>query len=432
VGLCTGSFAAAAISTSQTLSELIPAGIEAVLVAFRTGLRSLELRNDIERPIPESSRSWSVVVSAYEDQAAELIETFSLKKVSLRSPGHHSSKLRLQCLSVSSKPYVSAIAPTNVTISGPPSVLNEFLAATSLKPHYLPIESPYHAPLLFGSSDVDQIIGQFHDEALQLYKPRIALFSAASGKMIVAEDFKALLHRVVSDTLFEQIRWDNFVQFFAEEAFQQTAFQECTICPVSSNAAQLLSSTLTRSTKMDVTITDLLNAGVSTSQPAMPTGKFEQSKIAIVGFSGRYPEAASNDEFWELLHAGRDVHRTVPEDRFNWKTHFDPAGKRKNTSRIQYGCFINEPGLFDARFFNMSPREAENTDPAQRLVITATYEALEMAGMVLNRTPSTQQDRVGVFFGVTSDDWREVNSGQNIDTYFIPGGNRAFVPGRIR
>ena len=38
VGICTGSFAAAAISTSQTLSELIPAGVEAVLVAFRTGL----------------------------------------------------------------------------------------------------------------------------------------------------------------------------------------------------------------------------------------------------------------------------------------------------------------------------------------------------------------------------------------------------------
>lgn len=32
---------------------------------------------------------------------------------------------------------------------------------------------------------------------------------------------------------------------------------------------------------------------------------------------------------------------------------------------------------------------------------------------------------------MTSDDWREVNSGQNVDTYFIPGGNRAFTPGRI-
>ena len=82
-------------------------------------------------------------------------------------------------------------------------------------------------------------------------------------------------------------------------------------------------------------------------------------------------------------------------------------------------------------FFNLSPREAENTDPAQRLALMSAYEAMEMAGLVPDRTPSTQRDRIGVFFGVTSDDWREVNSGQNIDTYFIPGGNRAFVPGRI-
>ena len=183
---------------------------------------------------------------------------------------------------------------------------------------------------------------------------------------------------------------------------------------------------------MNVAITDFLNPALPNTLPARPTGKFEQSKIAIIGFSGRFPESSSNEEFWDLLHAGRDVHRTIPEDRFDWKTHFDATGKSKNTSRVQYGCFIKEPGLFDARFFNMSPREAENTDPAQRLAIKTTYEALEMAGMVLNRTPSTQQDRVGVFFGVTSDDWREVNSGQDVDTYFIPGGNRAFVPGRIR
>lgn len=54
-----------------------------------------------------------------------------------------------------------------------------------------------------------------------------------------------------------------------------------------------------------------------------------------------------------------------------------------------------------------------------------------MAGFVPDRTPSSQRDRVGVFFGTTSDDWREVNSGQDVGTYFIPGGNRAFVPGRI-
>lgn len=134
-----------------------------------------------------------------------------------------------------------------------------------------------------------------------------------------------------------------------------------------------------------------------------PTGKFVDSKIAIVGFSGRFPSADSSEAFWDLLRAGRDVHREIPPDRFDWKSHYDATGKTKNTSRIKYGCFIDEPGNFDSRFFNMSPREAENTDPAQRLAITTTYEAMEMAGMVRNRTPSTQQDRIGVFFGTTSD-----------------------------
>ena len=319
-----------------------------------------------------------------------------------------------------------------MTISGPPSILKQLLATTSLKQYQLPIESPYHGSHLFGTQDFDDIIGQFHNGVLQSYHSRIPLLSAASGQIIAADSFKALLYKVVSDTLCEQVRWDNILRSCVEEIFQRKAFEECTICPVSSNASQLLASTLTRSTKIKVTISHVLNASASTAQPAVPSGKLEQSKIAIIGYSGRFPECASNEEFWDLLSAGRDVHRTIPEDRFNWKTHFDSTGKTKNTSRVQYGCFIKEPGMFDARFFNMSPRESENTDPAQRLAITATYEALEMAGLVPNRTPSTQQDRIGVFFGVTSDDWREVNSGQNIDTYFIPGGNRAFVPGRIR
>lgn len=59
------------------------------------------------------------------------------------------------------------------------------------------------------------------------------------------------------------------------------------------------------------------------------------------------------------------------------------------------------------------------------------YEAIESAGIVPDATPSTRRDRVGIFYGVTSNDWMETNSAQNIDTYFIPGGNRAFIPGRI-
>ncbi|TLD37529.1 6-deoxyerythronolide-B synthase [Venturia nashicola] len=415
IGLCTGSYAAAAISTSRTVSELIPAGVEAVLVAFRTALHSLTTRNEIEQPVPESNASWSAVVSLKEKRAIELLAAFGQE---------HS-------LPKTSKPYLSAVSPTSVTISGPPTVLRSFLEASSLKPYYLPIETPYHAKHLFSTSDVDQIVGTFHDGVLQSYSTRIPLLSASNGKQFSATSYRSLLSSIVSDTLCELVRLDIVLQSCVDDILHELTPKRLSIFPVSSNAAQVFASKFSGSKQVEVSVNDMFNIDILGTQPALPSGKFQDSKIAIIGFSGRYPDSASNEEFWDLIHNGRDVHREIPPDRFDWKAHFDPTGKKKNTSRVKYGCFIKEPGMFDARFFNLSPRESENTDPAQRLAITATYEAIEMAGLVPNRTPSTRSDRIGVFFGVTSDDWREVNSGQNIDTYFIPGGNRAFIPGRI-
>jgi acyl transferase domain-containing protein len=98
---------------------------------------------------------------------------------------------------------------------------------------------------------------------------------------------------------------------------------------------------------------------------------------------------------------------------------------------LEFGCFIDEPGLFDAPFFNMSPREALQTDPMQRLALVTAAEALERSGYVPNRTASTDLSRVGTFYGCACDDYREVNTAQEIGTYFITGGCRAFGPGRI-
>ncbi|KAL1963600.1 hypothetical protein VTN77DRAFT_8045 [Rasamsonia byssochlamydoides] len=159
-----------------------------------------------------------------------------------------------------------------------------------------------------------------------------------------------------------------------------------------------------------------------------PSGR---PKIAIVGMSGRFPEAEDPAAFWNLLFQGLDVHKTVPPSRWDVSTHVDLTGKRKNTSRTPYGCWLNNPGLFDAKFFSISPREAPQVDPASRIALMTAYEAMEQAGMVPGATPSTKTDRVGVFYGVSSNDWMEINSAQNIDTYFIPGGCGAFVPGRI-
>ena len=109
-------------------------------------------------------------------------------------------------------------------------------------------------------------------------------------------------------------------------------------------------------------------------------------------------------------------------------SHVDPSGRKKNTSLTSYGCFIDQPGLFDATFFRMSPREAANTDPMQRLLLVTAHEALEMSGFVPNRTPSSMLDRVGTFYGQTIDDYREVNASQNIDAFYVTGGLRPFGP----
>jgi asperthecin polyketide synthase len=66
-----------------------------------------------------------------------------------------------------------------------------------------------------------------------------------------------------------------------------------------------------------------------------------------------------------------------------------------------------------------------------RLAIVTAYEALEMSGYSPNRTPSTNTKRIGIYYGQASDDWREVNTGQNICTYGVPGTERAFANGRI-
>jgi monodictyphenone polyketide synthase len=125
------------------------------------------------------------------------------------------------------------------------------------------------------------------------------------------------------------------------------------------------------------------------------------------------------------------VSRQIPGDRFDVDTHYDPTGMQLNKSMTQFGCFIDEPGMFDAPFFNMSPREAQILDPQMRLALVTAYEALERAGYVERRTATTQPERIGTWYGQAADDYREVNQGQEVSTFYIPGGCRAFGPGRI-
>jgi len=130
--------------------------------------------------------------------------------------------------------------------------------------------------------------------------------------------------------------------------------------------------------------------------------------------------------FWRILEQGIDVSRRIPADRFDIETHFDPTGKQLNKSMTEYGCFIDEPGAFDAPFFNMSPREAQIVDPQMRLALVTAYEALERSGYVENRTFASQLERIGTWYGQAADVRLPVQSCQGSEDGVIYFG--AFIP----
>lgn len=235
-----------------------------------------------------------------------------------------------------------------------------------------------------------------------------------------------LLRQVVEDILIRPLSFDTVIATVVSKA-RESGRETCNISSIGpSSALSSFVSSLRAGTELEVSVGEQFRPTKSTSDR-----KDKSEKIAIVGMSGRFPNADSIETLWSLLEQGLDVHRRVPRDRWDVEAHYDPTGKKKNTSHTPYGCFIDEPGLFDARFFNMSPREAYQTDPMGRLALVTAYEALEMSGFMPNRTPSSMTDRVGTFYGQSSDDWRQVNAAENVDTYYIPGNIRAFGPGRI-
>lgn len=336
-----------------------------------------------------------------------------------------------------SQVYVSAVSVTSVAISGPPNTLRSLFASgyLSVKPTSIPVYGPYHAAHLHSSANVANILRLTDDGVKDVFhntKPRSAIMSCKTGEWIREDDTITLLEKVVYEILNDTLVFDKFLDAGVEMA-QKYEGKTILILPFgpTQNAATL-ANLLKSKTANNVILRNPPRISKESITASIGNhGSKGRGKLAIVGMAGRFPDAASHEKLWELLEKGLDVHRVVPADRFPVATHVDPSGKAINTSHTPYGCWIEKPGYFDPRFFNMSPREAFQTDPMQRMALTTAYEALEMSGYVPNRTASTKLDRIGTFYGQTSDDWREINAAQEVDTYYITGGVRAFGPGRI-
>ena len=117
------------------------------------------------------------------------------------------------------------------------------------------------------------------------------------------------------------------------------------------------------------------------------------SEIAIVGMAGRFPGAADLDEFWDNLRRG------VESIRFFSREELLAAGVDPrlvdDPSYVPAKGALAGADLFDAHFFDYSPREAQIMDPQQRLFLECAWSAMEDAGY----GGAAVAEGVGVFAG---------------------------------
>ncbi|PRQ11864.1 polyketide synthase [Corynebacterium sp. 13CS0277] len=132
-----------------------------------------------------------------------------------------------------------------------------------------------------------------------------------------------------------------------------------------------------------------------------PTAELADHDIAIVGMAARYPGAGNLEQMWELLSAGRSATGQLPMGR--WSEYADDeVMTRRMAETNTTGGYIEDIASFDAEFFGLSPLEAANMDPQQRLALEVAVEALEDAHLPANEL---RGQAVGVFVGSSNNDY---------------------------
>lgn len=159
-------------------------------------------------------------------------------------------------------------------------------------------------------------------------------------------------------------------------------------------------------------------------------GESDAMDIAIIGMSGRYPDADNVDKFWENLKMGRDSVREVPEDRWDLKAFYDSDVNQINKCNCKRGGWLKNIYDFDSAFFKLSYREAEYMDPHQRLLIQEAYHAFEDAGYTFEKLNNA---KCGVFVGYEPGDYLTQMRDNNIepDAYTFTGITPPVLSGRI-
>jgi len=148
--------------------------------------------------------------------------------------------------------------------------------------------------------------------------------------------------------------------------------------------------------------------------------------IAIIGASGKFPKARDLGGFWENIRSGRDCIDEVPASRWDIGRYYDPDPQAPGKSYCMWMGALDGAGEFDARFFNITPLEAELMDPQQRLFLETAWHAIEDAAI---DPASLAGSRCGVYVSSGPSGYEDLISERN--TYSLLGSSGSILAARI-
>ena len=138
--------------------------------------------------------------------------------------------------------------------------------------------------------------------------------STSSGALFDKNlDAPALFAAVIREILTETLSLPKIVDGCTKMATEMS----CGKCSIISFGPSHPKSAFTKAMMSETGIKVALHEGSAAKTSEVPSAfgdaprTSKRPKIAIVGMAGRFPNAADHEKFWDLLHAGLDVHKKV-------------------------------------------------------------------------------------------------------------------------
>lgn len=157
----------------------------------------------------------------------------------------------------------------------------------------------------------------------------------------------------------------------------------------------------------------------------------QREPIAIIGMSCRFPGGCRTPEdFWKILVNGSDVITEITPDRWSTDYYFHPDRKAPGKTYTISAGQVDDIFHFDPEFFGLSPREAIQMDPQQRILLEMTWEALEDGGIPPENIAGSD---CSVFIGISGTDYanNRFDDPAAADGYFMTGNTLSIAANRI-